>query len=37
VKRGAGLREEGVFYGACLERCRPILGHMLCDAALELE
>ena len=37
VKRGAGLREEGVFYGACVERCRPILGHMLCDAALELE
>ena len=34
MKRGAGLREEGVFYGACLERCRPILGHMLCDAAL---
>ena len=34
MKRGAGLREEGVFYGACLERCRPILGHMLCVAAL---
>ena len=34
VKRGAGLREEGVFYGACLERCRPILGHLLCDAEI---
>lgn len=32
TKRGAGLREEGVFYGACLERCRPILGHLLCSA-----
>ena len=34
VKRGAGLREEGVFYGACLERCRPILGHLLCAAEI---
>ncbi len=34
VKIGAGLREEGVFYGACLERCRPILGHLLCDAEI---